>query len=337
MEYPQRIDTHISESISFIALSSALPKEWIVRELTERDYGVDLYVELVEKNGKVTGDLVALQVKSTNSVQFNDKGLFTYRGIKKSTINYWLGLPVPVFLIVVDLSNKHVYWSSVGMNQREGRFSKDNKTASLILTNNSDFSKSGLTLFKMTYIREKRWPEIESAIEKSIMSYNSLGPLVLMCNRKNDNEFCSTSIQYLLIQHYENFTLLSRYLLQKKSEYLPYWYDRHVEYLKNNKLEESLTFSYKVIKDMIKYFIWDYRNCIIASYQLVTESQKNYFSNKLPYLYMHLQHRPYAFVMVDWAARYYFDEYENQTTNPEELFFKDFEEFDRILSDLTRT
>ncbi|HHQ4914295.1 DUF4365 domain-containing protein [Aeromonas veronii] len=337
MEYPQRIDTHISESISFSALSSVLPKEWIVRELTERDYGVDLYVELVGKNGKVTGDLVALQVKSANSVQFNDKGFFTYSGIKKSTINYWIGLPVPVFLIVVDLSNKHVYWSSVEINQREGRFSKNNKTSSLILTKDSDFSESGLALFRMTYIREKRWPEIESAIEKSIMSYNSLGPLVLMCKRKGDNEFCSTSIQYMLIQHYEFFTLLSRYLLLKKPEYLPYWYDRHVEYLKNNKLERSLTFSYKVVKDMVEYFIWDYRDCIIASYQLVTESQKIYFSKKLPYLYMHLQQRPHAFVMDDWAARYYFDEYENETTNPEELFFQDFEKFDWILSDLTKT
>ncbi len=337
MEYPQRIDTHISESVSFNALSSVLPKEWIVRELTERDYGVDLYVELVEKKGKVTGDLVALQVKSANSVQFNDKGIFTYGGIKKSTINYWLGLPVPVFLIVVDLSNKQVYWSSVEINQREGKFIKNNKTASLTLTKDSDFSESGLALFRMTYIREKRWPEIESAIEKSIMSYNSLGPLVLMCKRKGDNEFCSTSIQYMLIQHYEFFTLLSRYLLLKKPKYLPYWYDRHVEYLKNNKLEGSLTFSYKVVKDMVKYFVWDYRDCIIASYQLVTESQKSYFSNKLPYLYMHLQHRPHTFVMDDWAARYYFDEYENETTNPEQLFFQDFEEFDWILSDLTKT
>ncbi|MCX0450304.1 hypothetical protein, partial [Aeromonas veronii] len=58
---------------------------------------------------------------------------------------------------------------------------------------------------------------------------------------------------------------------------------------------------------------------------------------KLPYLYMHLQQRPHAFVMDDWAARYYFDEYENETTNPEELFFQDFEEFDWILSDLTKT
>lgn len=337
MEYPQRIDTHISESISFSALSSVLPEEWIVRELTERDYGVDLYVELVGKNGEITGDLVALQVKSANSVQFNDKGFFTYSGIKKSTINYWIGLPVPVFLIVVDLSNKHVYWSSVEINQREGRFSNNNKTASLILTKDSDFSESGLALFRMTYIREKRWPEIESAIEKSIMSYNSLGPLVLMCKRKGDNEFCSTSIQYMLIQHYEFFTLLSRYLLLKKPEYLSYWYDRHVEYLKNNKLEGSLTFSYKVVKDMVEYFVWDYRDCIIASYQLVTESQKSYFSKKLPYLYMHLQQRPHAFVMDDWAARYYFDEYENETTNPEELFFQDFEEFDWILSDLTKT
>lgn len=64
MKYPKRIDSHVSESLSFSAVSSSLPKDWIIREVTERDYGVDLYVELVGASGNVTGDMVALQVKS---------------------------------------------------------------------------------------------------------------------------------------------------------------------------------------------------------------------------------------------------------------------------------
>lgn len=83
MEYPSRINTHISESKSFKILSQVLPEQWIIRELTERDYGVDLYVEIVREDGKVTGDLVALQVKSTDSIEFNDRGIFTYGGVKK--------------------------------------------------------------------------------------------------------------------------------------------------------------------------------------------------------------------------------------------------------------
>jgi hypothetical protein len=337
MEYPKRIGQHISESISFDALSSNLPNEWIIRELTERDYGIDLYVELVKKDGNVTGDLVAFQVKSTKSIKFNKNGEFIFGGIKKSTINYWLGLPVPVFLIVVSLDNKHVYWSSVGNNHREGKFEKINKTASLILNEYSDFTESGLALFMLTYIREKRWNDIENAIEKSIMSYNTLGPLVLMCKRQDDNKFCSSTIQYMLIQHYEYFTILSRYLLGKKPKYLPYWYKEHIKYITETRLKASMTFSFKTIKEMINYFIWDYRDCIIAGYQLVTESQKDYFSKRFPYLFGHLSVRPHAFIMDDWSARYYFDEYENETQEPEKLFFQDFTNFDFIINELSKS
>lgn len=337
MEYPKRVEQHISESISFKVLSSVLPDEWIVRELTERDYGVDLYIEIVGKDKKVTGNLVALQVKSSKSIKFNKKGKCAFGAIKKTTINYWLGLPVPVFLIVVSLDDRQVYWSSVENNNREGRFNNDSKTASLLLDIDHKFSNDALTLFMLTYLREKRWNEIENAIEKSIMAYNTLGPLVLICKREDDNKYCSSTIQYMLIQHYEYFTVLYRYLLHEKPEYLPYWYNKHIEYLKGDGSPKSLTFSFKLIKEIINYFIWKYHDCIIAGYQLVTDLQKDYFSRRFPYLYAHLSVRPLAFIMDDWSARYFFDEYENETQRPEKLFFQDFTEFDFMIDDLSKT
>jgi uncharacterized protein YpmS len=78
MKYPTRSNSHISESNSFDILSSVLPDEWIIRELTERDYGVDLYVEIVGENKKITGELVALQVKSSTKIKFNKNDQFTY-------------------------------------------------------------------------------------------------------------------------------------------------------------------------------------------------------------------------------------------------------------------
>jgi uncharacterized protein YpmS len=78
MTFPTRYNCHISESNSFDILSSVLPDEWIIRELTERDYGVDLYVEIVGENKKITGELVALQVKSSTKIKFNKNDQFTY-------------------------------------------------------------------------------------------------------------------------------------------------------------------------------------------------------------------------------------------------------------------
>ena len=92
---PQRVSTHINEKESFDILSTLLPKEWIVRELTERDYGIDLYIEIVKKDGLVTGDLLALQVKSTKTTKFNRYDICKKSDINRSTLNYWKGFGLP--------------------------------------------------------------------------------------------------------------------------------------------------------------------------------------------------------------------------------------------------
>lgn len=76
-----------------------------------------------------------------------------------------------------------------------------------------------------------------------------------------------TTIQYPLIQNYEYYTILSKYLLFKKPKYLSEWYKRNLEIQKKNKSLISHTF-----------------------------------------------------VETDWYARYYFDEYENET-KPQKSYF----------------
>ncbi len=133
MDFPIRTNSHIKESQSLKILMSVLPSQWIIRELSERDYGVDLYIELTKEDGRITGDMVAIQLKGTQSVIFDAEDKFLFKNIKKSTINYWLGLPIPVFPVVVSLNDQKVYWSSVEQNNREGRFFNSNKTYTLLL------------------------------------------------------------------------------------------------------------------------------------------------------------------------------------------------------------
>lgn len=337
MDFPKRIKTHISESKSFDIVSKVLPKEWIIREMTERDYGIDLYVEIVKEDGLITGDLVALQVKSTDDIKFSKDDKFRLSGIKRSNLNYWVGLPVPVFVLLVNLSSEVVYWCNINNDRRCGYFSGSSKTFSLRFKKENNISKVGISLFIISYIREKKWPEIESAIEKCLMSYPGLGPLLLMCRRRDQNEICSTAIQYHLIQNYEYYTLLSKYLLFKKPKYLPEWYERNRKIQEEKGYPASFNFCYATATEMLKSFVREYRHCIIHAYELVTEHQKDYFMSKLPYLVAHLQIRPHTFVMEDWFARYYFDEYENETQYPERLFFEDFNQFDWILSEIDKS
>jgi hypothetical protein len=112
MKLPKRPDTHVTEAESWRLLQALAPKEWIVREVSERDYGIDAYIELASKDGHITGDLMSVQLKGI------EKGIKWKEGsrrarspqIKSSTANYWLRLPVPVFLFIADLAAKDIYY-----------------------------------------------------------------------------------------------------------------------------------------------------------------------------------------------------------------------------------
>lgn len=100
MKFPKRIETHQTDAASWRLLHQLAPEEWIVRELTERDYGIDSYIEIASDTGEITGNLISVQLKGTESLDWKEAGSFkTARSpqIKTSTANYWFHLPVPFF------------------------------------------------------------------------------------------------------------------------------------------------------------------------------------------------------------------------------------------------
>jgi len=110
--FPQRHPNHILESASWKLLHAAIPPQWILREISERDYGIDAYLELVASDGLITGDLVSLQLKGKANLDWKD-GLFAFAGTRKETINYWMNLAVPVFLCVADGETGRVWFIGV--------------------------------------------------------------------------------------------------------------------------------------------------------------------------------------------------------------------------------
>jgi hypothetical protein len=93
MKYPKRPSKHIKETESWKILQNSVPSEWIVRGVSERDYGVDCYIEMVGNDGSVTGDLLSVQLKGTelldwkhNDRQNRDEARFS--GIKIETISH---------------------------------------------------------------------------------------------------------------------------------------------------------------------------------------------------------------------------------------------------------
>ena len=87
---PKRHPTHIKETLSYKLFKESIPDHWLVRELSERDYGIDALIELVTLDNQVTGKLISIQLKSTDNFKFNSFNKFTVYSIEKQTTNYWL-------------------------------------------------------------------------------------------------------------------------------------------------------------------------------------------------------------------------------------------------------
>ena len=113
-ELPKRVDNHIRETSGYKVLESKIPPEWMIRNVTERDYGIDCYIELVDANNRLTGEIAFVQMKSTDTISWRikDNGFRFYK-VEKSTTNYLSGFKIPTYVFLVDLSTEDLFFLSV--------------------------------------------------------------------------------------------------------------------------------------------------------------------------------------------------------------------------------
>nr|WP_298414543.1 DUF4365 domain-containing protein [uncultured Halomonas sp.] len=109
-----RTQTHIIDSRAVKAVIAQLPDHWVVRELTERDYGIDLMVEifapgLTDANGKEafaeTGAIFHIQIKGVDKqIQSVKTGTINYC-ISKKSLGYVEKFSIPFFLFRVSVAD----------------------------------------------------------------------------------------------------------------------------------------------------------------------------------------------------------------------------------------
>ena len=85
---------------------------WLFREQFLHDYGIDAQVEIVD-DGKPTGDLIAIQIKSGSSYfsEKNDTDII-YRTDDKH-IQYWSSHALPVIIVLYHPNTDILFWESV--------------------------------------------------------------------------------------------------------------------------------------------------------------------------------------------------------------------------------
>jgi hypothetical protein len=84
---------------------------WGFREQTVIDFGIDAQAEVFE-NGKPTGKLIALQIKTGSSYSRTHGTDYIYYGEKRH-LEYWLGHSLPVFLILHDSERDLTLWQKI--------------------------------------------------------------------------------------------------------------------------------------------------------------------------------------------------------------------------------
>ncbi len=108
--FPIRARSYATEQASLVILQDQLPDDWIVR-IDRTDYGIDGEIEVVGRNRIVVGNIVKFQIKGHRKFRFRAQNVV--QRVSVSSINYWLEIPLPVILFVVDVGQRIVYWIDV--------------------------------------------------------------------------------------------------------------------------------------------------------------------------------------------------------------------------------
>lgn len=105
---------HIVDTQSIKRVLNIFPDHWVIRELTERDYGIDLFIEIFEKTGAnqhghdvfdSTGAVFHAQIKGTGSaLKIKQDNNLSYL-LNKESLLYMERFSIPFLLFRVDVSS----------------------------------------------------------------------------------------------------------------------------------------------------------------------------------------------------------------------------------------
>lgn len=286
-EFPKRTENHKKESSSWKVMESKIDSDWIIRQVTERDYGVDAYIEIVLNDGLVTGDICFIQLKSSDSIKWVN-GRAKLSGIKKSTINYWMSIPAPVYIFWVDLLSNKLFFSPVKDTIRNTykEFLENSITMTIPFVEKDEIdTEVGDIVFLITYLREKTFHKLVSLLRLLIFHSKEYFKFIILNQGRDWFLPVEEEIQIELVHLYTVCKELANYYLidwdvtnlnvlyQKDAERWDDGYDLH---------EDSLTI---VLSELEVIFF----KVLEASKEMITGTQKYYWKSQNRLIYSMFQ------------------------------------------------
>ena len=86
---------------------------WFFREQHVHDWGIDAHVEIV-RDGRPTGELIALQIKSGTSFFVGEDGEAVPFRMDAKHLQYWLEHSMPVVIVLYNPESDTAYWGVLG-------------------------------------------------------------------------------------------------------------------------------------------------------------------------------------------------------------------------------
>jgi hypothetical protein len=118
---PQVSDNAFVEREGVIAVEAATNSARCVwRETVQRDVGVDGQIEYVDPDGKASGRIVAVQVKSGTSRFVGASDSYVDYTPPERHRNYWREFPLPVVLVLFNPDHRTAYWADARAQLRAG-------------------------------------------------------------------------------------------------------------------------------------------------------------------------------------------------------------------------
>jgi hypothetical protein len=107
-----RVSTNQTERVGVEAVRLAFAElGWFPKEAERPDYGVDLFVETSDEDGRPSGRLLGVQVKSGSSYfAANGDGVLY---VDEAHIEYWLRYSLPVVVAVYDPQTRSASWEVI--------------------------------------------------------------------------------------------------------------------------------------------------------------------------------------------------------------------------------
>ena len=118
-KFPKRPTTNITAEIGINLVSTIFNDHfgWIFRRThQEHDFGIDAYIDYVTPDGRVTGQFIAVQIKTGKSYISKNGSMHWYKDTQEH-LNYFLNLPTPVILIICDPETRECYWASLDKDE----------------------------------------------------------------------------------------------------------------------------------------------------------------------------------------------------------------------------